>query len=280
MKIKIISIGLGFLLNFAMSAQAFDCALDGLELRAGIAPTVWLSRASFLAVSCNATSMLGLPNPVIPLFQMPRFRQVFSVPWFLSGRVMYQANDEIEWYLEAEYHQAQPRTFTLSDLIIPNIDTIFFSLKPSSYKVFGCSVGARVYCHDWYTRCADIEVFFGGKLGFVHHFKTQFVFTTASLTVPPPAPFVSDSLVLFKSNTVPAAGLNIGCTGDFKCGWAWIITAEFVVTGGPRANANIPFDYSTQSVVINPVLAPNNFIIGSIGTEIFFPITLGLKYNF
>jgi hypothetical protein len=186
--------------------------------------------------------------------------------------------EDQEIYAELNYRQSHARTFTLNSLVIPNVDTISFAIKPqNNYRIVDAYFGARYY---WRTCwCDDIQLFLGTKIGFVHHSKVNFIFTTASLVVPPPTPFISSSLPLFFSNNVPAIGINGGIVYDCEC-ISFVLTAELIGCCGPKSNPNIPFDFLRQSIFINPILAPNSFIVGLIGTEIAIPITVGLKYKF
>jgi hypothetical protein len=261
--------------------SGFDlCCQDmNVEVRAGVAPTFWTQRENFAAISCNAVSILQLPSVYVPLFNMPKFNKLFSVPWYLGLHVGYALCEDQEIYAELNYRQSHARTFTLNSLAIPNIDTISFSITPkNNYKIVDAYIGMRNYWRSCW--CDAIELFLGAKVGFVHHSKVNFTFTTASLIVPPPAPFVSSVLPLFFSNTVVAIGANIGLAYEIGCDFSLVLTGELVANCGPRANSNIPFDFLTQSIFINPVLAPNSFIIGPIGTEIAIPLTIGLKYRF
>jgi hypothetical protein len=248
-----------------------------IEARGGIAPTAWINRDNFSAISINATSILLLPSAFVPLFQMPSFSKLFGLPWFIGIHIGSMMAPDQEIYAEINYRQAHKRIFTLNNLVIPNIDTIFFSLMPkNNYRVLSAFVGARKYWQ--FCSQQSVNAFFGGKIGLTHHAKTDFTFTTYSLAVP--APYTSDTLVLFRKNTGFAGGFNAGFEFDFGCDLRIVFTAEMVAACGPNGNENIPFDYPTQSVVINPFLAPNSFIVGSIGTELFFPITIGCKYFF
>ncbi len=259
----------------------FDlCFQDiNIEVRAGAAPIFWAQRENFAAISCNATSVLQLPSVYVPLFTMPQFHKLFSVPWYLGLHGGYSFYENQEVYAELNYRQSHARTLTLNQLVVPNIDTISFAMMPkNNYHIVDAYIGMRSYWRLCWRD--DIELFLGGKLGFAHHSKINFTFTTASVIVPPPTLFVSTNLPLFFSNTVPAIGANIGLVYEVGCDFSIVLTGELVANCGPDSNANIPFDFLTQSIFINPVLAPNNFIVGPIGTEIAIPITIGLKYRF
>ncbi len=261
--------------------QGFQLCYEGVdvEISAGVAPTFWIDRDDFCAVSCNASTLALVASPYVPLFKMPGFNKLFTVPWYLGLHVGYALCEDQEIYAELNYRQSKSRTYTLSSLVIPNIDTISFAMTPkNNYRIVDAYIGLRSYCQS--SWCDDIALFLGGKIGLVHHAKTNFIFSTASLTIPPPTPFISSTLPLFLSNTVPAIGANIGLTYEVGCDFSCVITAEFILSCGPRANPNIPFDFLLQSIFINPILAPNSFIIGQIGTEIAVPLTIGFKYQF
>jgi hypothetical protein len=52
---------------------------------------------------------------------------------------------------------------------------------------------------------------------------------------------------------------------------------EVVATCGPKSNGNIPIAANCSQL---SSIMPSNLIVGGTGTELFFPVTLGLKYSF
>jgi len=57
-----------------------------------------------------------------------------------------------------------------------------------------------------------------------------------------------------------------------------VLTGELVATPGPQMNPNISAINTACAVL--PSIMPSNLIVSPIGTEIFFPVTIGLKYCF
>lgn len=262
---------------FACQGFNFCCRDLTIELRAGVAPTFWLDRGDFAAVSCAGSSILDLPSPYVPLFHMPKFSVLFGVPWYLGAHIGYALCDEQEVYAELNYRQSHSRTLILNPLIIPSIDILNFTMSAQdSYRIIDSYVGIRFYKRSCF--CNNLDLFLGGKIGLVHHLQTNFVFTTASLMTPPATPFVSTSLPLFFSNTVPAIGAHCGLSFDINCDCSLALMVELIANCGPHSNSNIAFQ--SQSSFVNPTLVPNSFIIGPIGTEIAIPITIGFKYKF
>ncbi len=271
-KIKIVFLCFLFFQTFKSHALTIWCPDINIAMRGGVAPTFWNERDQFIAVSCALNSS----SPYVPLFKMPKFSKLFGTPWFIGFQLGYPLCAEQEVYFEVNYRQSKGRTFSINPLMIASADIAMFSMTPTHYGVIDSYIGFRGYKKNCW--CAGLDLFIGGKVGLAHHAKTNFTFITASLIVPPEVPFVSASLPLFFSNTVPAVGANLGIAYEVGCNFDLLVMTELIANCGPRSNQNIPF--ATQSDLINPVLEPNSFIIGNIGTEIIIPITIGLKYKF
>lgn len=253
-------------------AQTFFTCVN-TELHVGIVPTFWKERNNFLATSCNASLVLALPHSIIPLFKMPKFNHLFSIPWQIGAQLHLQA-DVLKIFIESNYRHSHSKKFSLDNFIIADIDTIFFEMRPSNYTTIDAYFGARYYI-NW---CLA-HVFIGAKFGIVHQRPVNFTFVTDSRTVPFPTTFASEQYRLFQKSTSPAGGLQAGIEYYYNNCISLTLTAEINATCGPRGNT-IPFDFGTQSVFINPLLGPNNFMTGTIGIQIFCPLSVGFKYIF
>lgn len=255
--------------------QADDsCNRWSWNIQAGVAPTVWVNRGEFTAVSCNATEVLSLPNAVIPLFKFPQFNHLFHVPWIIGTYISYETNCGLDLFVQLDYRRAKSRTFVIPNLVIPGIDTLSFAIAPQDhYQAIDAFVGLY---NQGLLECVDASWFYGGKVGLVHRSKIDSTFITNSLTVP----FENETETrrLFQKNTMPAVGGLLGLTGCLCDQFSWCFQIEIVAACGPHITQNIPFDFGTESVLINPLLAPNSFINNGIQTEIYFPITFGFKY--
>lgn len=244
------------------------------NIQLGLAPTVWINREDFTAVSCNATSVLDLPNAVIPLFKFPQFNQLFHVPWIIGTYFTYETDCGLHLFAQFDYRRAKGRNFTIPRLVIPDIDTIVFSIIPQDhYQAIDVFAGIQ---YEYPLQCIDASGFLGGKVGLVHRASVDTTFVTNSLTVP--FENETESRRLLQRNTVPAVGAMVGVSGYIGDCFLWCLQIELVAACGPHINKNIFFDFATESVFINPLLAPNNFINNGVQTEIYFPITFGFKY--
>ncbi len=273
----------------ACCEQVYDCG-DPLNcgavnfwLRAGIAPTLWNGRGEFSLVSCNALAVPNTISNIVPVFQLPKFKSFFKLPWIIGGQIGYAVTDCLEFFVEANYHKASHKTggpngatFVLNNVTVPN-DIVNVSLTfLDGYRVTDFYVGARYYWgRCWCDRFAG---FIGGKFGLVHHQEVDFNYSISSVNCPSSAALASTTCVpFFLRNNAPGVGLDIGFDYCWGCGWSFMFMAEVVATCGPRGNDNIILTSNCSQL---PSLMPSNIIIGGIGTEIFFPITFGLKYSF
>lgn len=256
----------------AYTSDNISCWKTGFQ--AGLAPTTWSKRGQLTAISCNATSVLSLQNAVIPLFDMPQFNKLFHVPWLIGGYLYHVVDDETEFFVQSDYKRASAHTFTIPALTIPQIDTLSFSIVPQNhYQTIDLFFGLQ---RNYACTCYDFLLWYGAKVGLVHRKKVDAVFITESLTVPFENQTAAQELIT--KSTSPAIGLLFALEGCVCNDLSWNLRFEFVASCGPHLNQNISFDFATQSVLINPLLAPNNFIFNGITTEFYFPISFGFKY--
>ncbi len=265
--------------------QVYDCG-DPLNcgsinflVHGGVAPTLWRNRGDFSLVSCNALNTSGIGQTVVKLFELPKFSKFFHVPWIVGGQIGYALTDHIEVYLEANYRSSKAKNFVLNNVVLTpfengNVSFVF----QNSYRVIDAYVGARYYWGRCW--CDRVAFFLGGKFGLVHHQPVNFQFLIVQQTCPIGAPLSSNgNTPLFLRNTVPAVGANFGFDWCIGCGWSVVLMGEVVAANGPKSNANIVVPNSCTGGIL-PALLPTNILIGNIETELFFPVTLGLKYSF
>lgn len=262
--------------------QVYDCG-DPLNcgsvnfwLRAGVAPTIWRDRGDFSLVSCNALAVPDVSNNIVSLFQLPKFKSFFKTPWIIGGQIGYAVTDCLEFYIEANYRKASHRNFVLSDIAIPNDVVSVNFIFDDGYRAVDAYVGARYYWGRCW--CDRLAWFLGGKFGLVHRQEVDFNFTISSLLCSVSSSLTSsNSVPFFARSNAPSVGVNFGLDWCWGCGWSFMIMAEVVATCGPKSNDNIVIASNCSQL---PALLPSNIIIGHIGTEIFFPITFGVKYSF
>ena len=242
-------------------------------VHAGVAPTVFTHRGDFSAFTCN--TILPTDLPLVTFFKLPAFHKLFGTPWIIGGQLAYEFSECSALYAEINYRQASHRNFFAPNVCIP-LDVVNISLLINNkFKAIDAYVGARLYSPIW---CDQVALFVGGKFGIVHHKSVHFNYSI----IPTPGPeelglISTESTPLFLSHTAPAGGASIGLDWRFDCKWSVILMAEVVATCAPRSNTIIPVGTSSTFL---PTILPNNLYIGSLGTELFFPITLGLQYHF
>jgi hypothetical protein len=246
------------------------CGAFDLQVHAGVAPIIWTDRGDISFVQCTA-------NPVTSgiafLFEVPRFHKLFRIPWIVGLQVGYALDDNVRLFAEFNYLQAKGKGNALVSTIATVPQTIAFD--SAKYRLFDVYVGAQYYWNRW---CDSVAFFVGGKVGLTRRRHTNF---SATLTPPVPAITLVSDVNFFHANTVPSGGLQLGL--DFCiCGcWSIQLIGEVVASCGPDS-AQIPFGQINNCQVIQPVPVPgiNNLVIGHIGTELRFPITLGARYSF
>lgn len=268
----------------SQDCNSCDLGCFDFQVMAGIAPIFWTRRDNFSAISCNAS--LGCPtstvSPIVPLFEMPKFHNLYKLPWTVGGLLGYYLDDCTMIYIEGNYRQASAKhNFTVQStvplaLFTLNPQFIFNSL--SKYKFYDFYVGARYYFNPCWCEC--LSFFLGGQVGVIHHKAVDFNLITSSLSNPCAAPFTSTGLPLFGKHTNFAGGGNIGLEFEWCDCLVFVLTAEFIATCGAAGSVNgISFSGCAADAVL-PELSPEGFIANGYGTEVIIPITLGLKYSF
>jgi hypothetical protein len=262
-----------------------NCGCFNIQVQAGVAPVIWSKRDCFELVSCNAASLTCNGNtpigPVIPVFELPKFSRLFRVPWTVGGKIGYALSDRTEVYIEANYRQSRAKhCFTAN----PDINLGLFVAEPtfqinvnSKYRFYDVFLGARYY-GDRCWICDRLAWFVGIQFGLVHHKEVKASITTSSRSNTCAPAFTTDCFNFFHRHTSPAAGANIGLDYCICGGLSLVLTAEFIATCGPTGG-QVCFAGCDADVVL-PELRPTNFIVGDIQTEVYFPVTLGLKYSF
>jgi hypothetical protein len=252
------------------------------QLHAGIAPIIWTRRGEIDLFSCQSSTV----NPVIQLApKFPKFRKLYKLPWTIGGYIGYSWSDNIELYLEFNYLQAKQKHHNTGfAFVIPNVtptQTLFVILD--HYSLIDGYIGIHYY---WDRFCDWISPFVGFKVGFTHHRNVNASLNLngtpvmlAPATSPnsciPSALSANVTNRFFRRNTIISGGFNLGLDICFCDGWSIQLTGEFVASCGPRTLA--------PSVFVTPLPPPTlatNIIFDGIGTELRFPVTLGVKRIF
>lgn len=254
-----------------------NCGSVNLMVRIGAAPTLWRDRGNLSLVSCNALAIPDYGQDIVNVFQLPKFSKLFGTPWIVGGQLGYAVTNNVEFYLEFNYRQAKDRIYEVSGVNLPNEPDLNVTLVTNNkYKVFDAYIGARYYWGRCW--CDRFAFFLGGQFGLVRRKAVNFSLNINSVPCAVEGPLnTANCTPLFFKSTSPASGLNVGLDWCVGCGFSFVVMAEFIATCGPRTNSNIVL---TNNCTQLPGLLPSNIIVGGIGTELFFPVTVGLKYSF
>ncbi len=247
--------------NYECSCEPLYCGAWGLQLQGGVRPIIWTNRGDLTLVNCTAVA----PATVLTTVgSVPKFSRLFHTPWQIGGQLSYALSSNTNVFTEVNYAQARGK----SSAVFANTNFGLFGL--SKYKLVEWYVGTRYYTdRNWW--CNAVSVFFGGKIGLIHH-KTSGV----TAVVAAAANDCCNSIDLFGRNTVFAGGGHVGLDYCYCGNWSFVLTAEVVASCAARSIGSARF---TQTAINNLNLA-TNLIAGGIGTELAFPITVGVKYNF
>ena len=248
------------------------CGALDLQFQGGVAPIIWTDRGNFSFVEC-----LGVPaaNAIVPIFELPRFFSLFKVPWTVGGQVGYAVDDNIRVYLEFNYLQAKGKGNSSLSAASASSSQVFGTnpvvLTMHKYKLYDVYLGGRYYWDRW---CDRVSFFAGAKVGLTYHKSINFDSTISGTTLTTDEHF-------FRKNTMVSGGLNFGLDFCFCGNWSLVLTGELVASCGPKGNSiafGQPGACSTTPTLPAPGL--ENILIGSIGTELRFPITAAVRYSF
>ena len=243
------------------------CGEIDLEVKAGIAPIIWTHRGCFTAAECVPIIGDGFSPGFNDFSRMGSFGHFFhSVPWTVGLELGYNFIDCVRTYIDFQYREAQGKCFALR---IPSTSgSAIANLQFDSYRTFsfyiGCDYLFSGFCWD------NFDLFAGVKVGFTHFHDMNLcgsVTYTAVSGVTLPAESLSGR---FCSDLVLSAGGRIGADWCFCHNLKLVLTAEFLGQCARHFNrTTIPL---TTSV--------SDFRLGDIGTEVVFPLTIGLLYSF
>lgn len=255
------------------------CGAWDIEGQVGVAPILWVDRGIVSEAFCGGPLLPGA-NVIFPFFNVPKFRTLFGVPWTVGGQIGYALSDNIRVYFEANYVQARAKSDVLLTAvgITPPITILFNNNK---YRLVDAYVGFRYYWDRW---CDRVSFFLGAKAGLTSHRRVNWAPT---ITVSPAAGVVIPEIPLFYANTVASGGLNFGFDYCYCGCWSFVLTGEVVASCGPKSNPNIAFGQPSAGCsglavqgALPAISGINNLLIGGIGTELRFPVTLGVRYSF
>jgi hypothetical protein len=246
--------------DYECGCNPLYCGALDFQVQAGVLPITWHDRGQFSAISCGTVAT----NPVITLFDIPKFSRFFKLPWTIGAQFGYALSDNVRVYFEFDYSQAKRKNDVTLSTNATTPTVVAFTL--GKYKLYDLYVGGRYYFDRW---CERLSFFIGFKAGLVHHNRVRFSSNITSLT---PVLTLTTNLELFKRNTVPSGGIDFGFDLCYCGNWSFILAGGILASCGPKSNFNIIF---------NPTIAGfNNLLIGDIGAELRFPVTLGVRYSF
>ena len=265
--------------------QCYECSCNplyecswGLQFQAGIRPIIWRNRGNIVTVNCVTPPATGAVNV---LQEIPSFHTFYKLPWQVGGQLSYALSCNTNLFVEFNYAQAKQKNkncnAAVSGFQCTAIAASGFALNLTKYKLYDAFIGTRYYFDRW---CDRVSLFVGGKIGLVHHKPVNFLSLSQGLSCNTGATTVfctsNPANQFFKSNTVFAGGGQLGLDICFCGNWSLVLTGEVVVSCGPRTIDSLVLN-TTDTLNLN---GASNLLVGDIGNEVAFPVTLGIKYNF
>lgn len=220
--------------------------------KGGIDPIHWTERGRvWLTVP-------ALPVPVFSVSRTAKFDKQYDLPYIVGGEIAYNFSDSAQLFIEANYINGKGKTF--------NFVAGAFNVSEvnDDYEAWSGYIGGRYYfSRSWI--CDRVAPFVGLKAGFVNHRRSDYALSLGGVFI--------DKDPYYVGKTGVSAGVQLGFDVAICDNFSAVLNLEAVASQGPRANRNNELD---------PVLTGGltNVNIGQVGTEVSFPITLGLRYTF
>ena len=82
------------------------CGAWDLQVQGGVVPILWRQRSAITGFTCVASAGPACTTTATTIFDnVPRFRQLFKVPWYVGGQIGYAWSDNTRVYVEFNYAQ-------------------------------------------------------------------------------------------------------------------------------------------------------------------------------
>ena len=264
------------LLSIAIQSKAYDeccydpCANWYVQVKGGVAPIVWRNRGCLTAVQSVLLPSGATSTSFNDFVRVGKFSHHFKLPWTVGFEVGYSLVDCINVYGDFQYRQAKGKHFDLNLPVVAG--TALGTFEFNKYKSFSGYIGVD-YLSDlsWCgCTCNDLSYFIGIKVGFTRFGRLHLDGSFALANIPGVTLTSQTIAPCFKAHTVLSAGGRVGLDYCFCENLSLVVTAEFLAQCGRH------FDHT----IINLADMGSAFRFGSVGSELVFPITVGLRYRF
>ncbi len=245
----------------------------GVEVKGGVAPILWTGRGKFRIATCHEIDDTSLRKPSLKsLHTLPSFNDLFTTPWMVGTELDYVLTTHIRLYADFQYRQALGKRFSLHLPVHSSLPdpSAHLHLKFSHYRSYSAYFGADYF----FKICNHLSFFLGGKVGFTHHTGLDLhgKATYFHLDKAPWIPKKVHTRTSFNGDTVVSAGGRIGLEGRFADHWSVILTAECIGNSAPRLEDKI--------LRLSPIVSVGDIQLPDPGSEVIFPVTLGLLVDF
>lgn len=252
------------------NTRCYECGCNplnecswGLQFAAGVRPIIWKHRGDFLAINCNES------NPLVVLGELPRFSNLYKTPWQVGFQLSYATSCNTNLFGEFNYAQASSKCDSYF------IDNTNLQINLSKFKLYEAYFGGRYYFDRW---CDRVAFFLGAKVGLIHHKKIRtgsFTGTSENSLITDCCDDLTRIYDFCDSHNSFAGGAHLGFDVCLTGNLSFVMTAEIVATCG--CGCGNRFDLN---IVDSAFLNASSLITPGVMTELAFPVTFGLKYNF
>ena len=247
---------------FATSPCLVNCAEPceracsfNVELHGGVVPIIWAGRGS------DCTNQGD---------RLPSFHDLFKIPFIVGGKVGWNWNECSEIFVQVDYVQAHGRcgSFSINCPSSVNGNAVIAS-GVGKYTAIGFWVGSRYY-FNLDCVCRALSFFAGLQVGFVQHRQIDISLSATSNVGTAP---VSCHPMFLRTTTI-SGGANFGLDLCLTPCLSLVLTGAVLGNGAIRNYPVICLETPLPGINSATVL------VGRFQTELWFPLTLGLKFTY
>lgn len=249
----------------------FNCGNWAYQVRGGVYPTLWHNRGHVFLNSCDCIT--GTAVTGTDLGELPKFNKFYKLPWIIGTQMQYSWNDCWNIYGELNYIQASRKNTPHNTVQAVNSQLV---IVLDAYRAISGYVGTMYNFGNW-CGCENFSFFVGAKVGLIY--RENILARQVTVAANPVSTCACDSPFkrdFFRHGARISGGGNLGVIYGWCDCWSLVLTGEVVASGGPKGNRCVPL----TDVEIVQLAGGSNLGVNKISTEISFPVTLGLKYDF
>ncbi|CAN5162506.1 hypothetical protein BH09DEP1_BH09DEP1_1470 [soil metagenome] len=244
----------------------FECGTWAYQFRGGVYPTLWSKRGDILLEACDCVTNVAAES--INLGKIRKFNDYFKIPFIVGTQLIYRWSDCFSGYFEINFIQAVPKKTARNTEEVANEQ---LAIRFGHYRATSGYLGAY---YDVARFCNESTLFVGAKIGAIYHSN---IYAHQVVATPEVNCICEESFrrTFFKHGVRISGGVNVGVDYKWCDCWSVALMGEAVISGGPKGTCAPLLNSEILALLGGSALSSH-----TIKTEVSFPVTLGLIYNF